>query len=257
MGIFIPSYPRANYSYGRRNRDLGIANKYPKKAKSTPTFMFKSEDVWSAAAAATRINGGYLKEPVFTSAQNEDGDLVTIQTKDANKALVRKLLEGVQGWTEEDVAVGAEARAYWQAQLMKLVGGTANDFEQTAINLANKETVENNYDLAVISSLIASAQRGKAREQLNETKSNLDSKHQGTVGDHLVLRNAEVIATGPLADFGKYRVDAKLDGNLYTWWSSKTYAAGSQISVKGKVKGHTKDRATNTAVTQLNYVKEA
>lgn len=250
MGIFLPSYSRS-YAAPRRNFPRNAARK-PKG----PMFMFKAEDVWAAAAAATRINGTYLKEPQFEAREDENGYQMLVPVKEANKVMVRKMLDAGQGWTDEDMTEGAEARAYWQAQLMKIVGGTANDFEQTAIAAANKEQVENNFDLAVIASLIASAKRGKAREQLNDAKSNMDSKHQGTVGDHLVLRNAEVIATGPLADFGKYRVDAKLDGNLFTWWSSKSYAAGSQISVKGKVKGHTKDRATNTAVTQLNYVKE-
>lgn len=249
MGIFLPSYSRS-YSAPRRN----FSNK-PRTPKG-PAFMFKAEDVWAAAAAATRLNGGYLKEATFEVQTDDNGYQMMVPVKEANKIMVRKMMDAGQGWTEQDVTEGAEARAYWQAQLMKIVGSTANDFETTAITAANKEQIENNFDLAVIASLVASAKRGKAREQLNDAKANLDSKHVGTIGEHLVLRNAEVIMTGPMADFGKYRVDAKLDGNLFTWWSSKSYAAGSTISVKGKVKGHTKDRATNTAVTQLNYVKE-
>lgn len=245
MGIFLPSYSR---SYTPRP-----AYRTPyKSAKSAPAFMFKAEDVWSAAAAATRINSGYVKEAQYRYDQDTNSQILV---KEANKVMVRNLLEAPQGWMEEDVAVGAEARAYWQNNLVKMIGGTANDFEQTAIALANKEQIETNYDLAVISSLIASAQRGRAKEALIEVKSNTDSKHVGTVGNHFTLHNAEVIAVGNLSDFGKYRVDAKFEGNLFSWWSSKSYAVGSAISVKGKIKGHTKDRDTNTAITQLNYVK--
>ena len=249
MSIFLPSYPRGyrGTAYPRKT--------WPKKP-ATISFMFKAEDVWSAAAAAMRINGEYLKEPKFTGREDENGYFVQIQTNEANKVLVRKLLDANQGWTEEDVARGATARAYWQAQLMKMVGDTANDFEKVAVAAANKETIEGNYDLAVIASLIASAERGAARDTINDVKSNLDSKHQGKVGDHTVLTNAEVVVCGPLSDFGKYRVDAKCEGNLYSWWSSKTYKAGNWVSIKGKVKGHTVDRGTNVAVTQLNYVKE-
>ena len=170
--------------------------------------------------------------------------------------LVRKLLDANQGWTEEDVARGAEARAYWQAQLLKMVGDTANDFEKTAIQVANKESIEGNYDLAVLSSLVASAERGKAREVVNDSKMETNSKHVGNVGDHFALKDAEVIAVGAMSDFGKYRVDAKFNGNLFTWWSGKAYDVGSKINVKGKIKGHIQDRATKVAVTQLNYVKE-
>lgn len=248
MGIFTPVYPRGGFA-PRRNYP---SKTYPKKV----TFMFKAEDVWSAAAAATRINEGYLKEPKFKGHEDANGYFVQTQTHEANKTLVRKLLDANQGWTEEDVAVGAEARAYWQAQLMKIVGDRANDFERMAIAVANKETIENNYDLAVLSSLIASAQRGKTRDAVNDVKLSVDSKPQGVVGEHMVLKNAEVLTVGPMADFGKFRVDVKCEDNLYTWWSGVSYATGAKISVKGKVKGHIKDRGTNAAVTQLNYVKE-
>lgn len=247
MGIFIPSYPRG---FGRSNYTPRFTKGYKKAA---PTFMFKAEDVWSAAAAAQRINGTYLKEATYSYDEASER---TVLNKEANKVLVRQLLDTNQGWTEEDVAVGAEARAYWQNNLVKMIGGTANVFEQTAITLANKEQVETNYDVAVISSLIASAQRGRAKEALMEVKANSDSKHVGTVGNHVALNNAEVLAVGSLSDFGKYRVDAKFEGNLFTWWSGKTYPVGASVSVKGKVKGHTKDRDTNAAITQLNYVKE-
>ena len=246
MGIFMPSY---SYSYARSQR------RYPKRAKAA-AFMFKAEDVWSAAAAATRINGTYLKEPRFESVTDSEGYQGLKQTHEANKVLVRKLLDANQGWTEEDVARGAEARAYWQAQLLKMVGDTANDFEKMAVQIANKESIEGNYDLAVLSSLVASAERGKAREVVNDSKMETNSKHVGNIEDRLVLKDAEVIAVSGLSDFGKYRVDAKFNGNLFTWWSGVTYEAGTKISVKGRVKGHIQDRATKVAVTQLNYVKE-
>ena len=250
MGIFIPSYPRGftGTSYPSK--------KWPAKRPAQASFMFNADDVWAAAAAAMRVNGAYLKEPQFQAVIDAEGYQSMVQTKEANKAMVRKMLDANQSWQEEDATRGATARAYWQAQLMKIVGGTANDFEQTAISISNKEQIETAYDVAVIASLIASAERGLARETINEVKLSTDSKHQGTVGAPMVLTNAEVVACGPQSDFGKYRVDVKCEGNLYTWWSSKTYKSGDWVTVKGKVKGHVVDRGTNVAVTQLNYVKE-
>lgn len=248
MGIFIPSFPRgftSNYKSYRK----GPRKTYPKAV----TFMYKAEDVWSAAAAATAMNGGYIKESTFRAVL--DGTQIVVPDKEANKLMVRKMLERGQGWTEADVARGAAARTYWQAQLMKIVGSTANDFEKTAITAANKEQIDSALDVAVISSLVASAERGAVRDQVNDVKINTDSKFQGKLGEHLVLTNAEVINCGNISDFGKYRVDAKCGENLYTWWSGLAYNPGDAVSVKGKVKGHQKDRATGSEITQLNYVK--
>ena len=110
MGIFIPSYPRG---FSNSNYVPRFKKGYKKAA---PTFMFKAEDVWSAAAAAQRINGTYLKEATYSYDETSER---TVLNKEANKVLVRQLLDANQGWTEEDVARGATARAYWQTQLMK------------------------------------------------------------------------------------------------------------------------------------------
>ena len=242
MGYYRRAYaPRVSAGYNK-----------PQKA----AFMYKVEDVWAAAAAAMRVNGQYLKEPTFRTVTDENGYTSMVQEKEANKVLVRQMLAANTTYTEEDIERGAVARKYWQDSLLRMLGGAANDFEQTAIALANKEQIETVYDVSVISSLVASAERGRAKEALAEVKSSTDSKHVGAIGNHVVLNNADVLAVGNLSDFGKYRVDARFEGNLYTWWSSKTYPVGAAISVKGKVKGHTKDRDTNAAVTQLNYVKE-
>ena len=171
--------------------------------------------------------------------------------------MVRTMLEAGQGWTDEDVVRGAEACTYWQGGLIKLMAGTANNFETSAISIAGKDTIESAYDLAVLSSLVASAERGAKRDEVNHAKSLSSSVHVGKIGEHFHLANVEVIATYYVQAYNKFRIEVKCDSNLYTWWSSKDYKAGDVTSVKGKVKAHIIDRGTNTKVTQLNYVKEA
>lgn len=247
------AYIRYRNGYARR-ASATVANSYvPRMNKSTPKFDYATADGWSAAAAAMRINGVYLKEDSY---KYDEATNTSTLDKSANKWLVKKMLEAGNGWTEEDVARGEAARTYWQSMLLKMMTSNANEFEQNAIRIANGERLENNYDVAVLSSLIASAERGMARDVINDVKANLPSKFQGKQGDTLVIKNAEVINVGSITDFGKYRVDVNAEGNLYSWWSSKTYTPGSVISVKGRVKSHYNDRATNTQVTQLNYVKE-
>lgn len=223
-------------------------------AKAKAVFMYKSEDVWAAAACATRINGGYIKEPTY---KYDEAQNASVLDKEANKVMVRNMLAtGSKSWGEEDIARGNAAREYWKTNLLKMLSGAANDFEQTAINLANKETIETVYDVSVISSLIASAERGMEREAVKEVKLQTNSVHVGAVKDNVRIVDAEVLTVRYNANFGKYRVDVRSNGNLFSWWSSEDFKVGARVNVKGKVKAHYSDRDTNVAVTQLNYVKE-
>lgn len=241
MGIFLPSYSRSSTYYRRSN----------KPRTPVTTFSYSANDAWSAAAAATRINNGYLKEAKFEYDEDKGG---TFLVAEANKVMVRKLLEANQGWTEEDVARGAEARAYWaQGGLIKLMEGSANSFETTAISIAQKEVIDSAYDLAVLSSLIASAERGSKRDELAQVKRVAGSRHVGAVGEKITLTNMEVLSSRYVESIGKYRNEAKLEGNLYAWWGNEIKTA--TVSVKGKIKAHITDRDTGAKVTQLNYTK--
>jgi hypothetical protein len=242
MGYYRKAYaPRVSAGYNK-----------PQKA----AFMYKAEDVWAAAAAAMRVNGQYLKEPTFRTVTDENSYTSMVQEKEANKVLVRQMLAANTTYTEEDIERGAVARKYWQDSLLRMLGGAANDFEQTAIALANKEQIETVYDVSVIASLIASADRALAREAVKEVKLQTNSVHVGKVKDNVVVRDAEVLTVRYNANFGKYRVDVRSNGNLFSWWASKDYTVGARVNIKGKVKAHYADRDTNVAVTQLNYVKE-
>ena len=243
MTVWLPTYS------ARTHKNFKARSERP-----VTTFSYPAQDAWSAAAAATRINQGYLKEPTFEYDEDQNK---SVQTAEANKVMVRKMLEAGQGWTDEDVVRGAEACTYWQGGLIKLMAGTANNFETSAISIAGKDTIESAYDLAVLSSLIASAERGAKRDEVNHAKSLSDSVHVGKIGEHFRLANVEVIATHYVQAYNKFRIEAKSDGNLYMWWSSKDHKTNDLINVKGKVKAHIIDRATSAKVTQLNYVKEA
>lgn len=235
--------------------NVGFSKPY-NGAKAKPTFMYKAEDVWAAAAAATRINGGYMKEATYRAVTDENGYTSMVQDKEANKVMVRNMLATNTVYTDEDIARGAAAREYWQKSLLKMLGGAANDFEQTAIALANKEQIETVYDVSVISSLIASAERALARDAVNDVKLQSNSVHVGKVGETVRVGDAEVLTVRYNANFGKYRVDVRSNGNLFSWWASKSYDVGARVNVKGKIKSHYADRDTNVAITQLNYVKE-
>lgn len=237
MAVWLPSYSNA------------ASRRYPRTAKRERVTVttHPAENVWAAAAAATRINGGYFKDARWD--ENNEA------TMPANKVMVNDMLAKSEGWTDADMAAGRAAREYWQqGGIIKIMSGTANDFETTAINLAQKDTIDSFYDIAVISSLIAAAERGAKRDELNQIKNTTNSQHKGTVGEALFLDNAEILVSRYVDSVGKHRNEARHEGNLYAWWG-RSHKLGDWVNVKGKVKAHIVDRDTNAKVTQLHYTK--
>ena len=235
MAIWMPSYSRS-YIPVRSN----------KPRTTVTTFSYSADDAWSAAAAVTRLNGGYVKEEYY-DADHE----ARIRP---NKVLVREMLEAGQGWTDEDVRKGAEAREYWKGGLIKIISGNANSFESSAISIAGKDTIDSAYDLAVLSSLVHSAERGAKRDELNLAKGIMSSRHVGRVGEEIDLKGMEVMSSRFVDAVGKHTNEAQHEGNLYKWWGN-ALTVGARVDVKGKVKEHGVDRDTGIKLTKLNYVK--
>lgn len=211
-------------------------------------ISYNATDVWSAAAAATRINNGYVKEREAT--YDWEKQLTTI-TRETNKSIVLEMLKNNSGWAQEDIDEGQLARDYWQGNMIKILSDTANPFERAAIAVSNKDTIDNFYDIAVLASLVASYRRAKTVERITELKGN--SQFCGNIGEHFVARG-NVVISHYSDNFGKYRNELITEeGNVFSWWGNKA-DVGSAIHIKGKVKVHHNER-NGSKVTQLNYVK--
>lgn len=216
--------------------------------KVTNMTAYNAMDVWSAAAAATRINNGYVKErETYYDWEKQ----TTIVNRESNKSIVLEMLKNNSGWAQEDIDEGQLARAHWQGNMIKILSGTANPFETSAIAVSNKDTIDNFYDIAVLSSLVASYRRAKTVERINELKGN--SQFCGNIGEHFVAQG-NVVSSHYSDNFGKYRNELITEeGNVFSWWGNKA-DVGSAIHIKGKVKAHHNER-NGSKVTQLNYVK--
>lgn len=214
-------------------------------------FSYAASDVWAAAAAATRINNGYEKNAVY--AYNSDTRESTL-VRQANKIMVAEMMKNGMGWTEEDRTIGLAAQQYWQANLLKIISGIANSFEITAIAVANKEEITSMLDLAILSSLVASAHRGQAREAVNAVKSQAKSQFQGCIKETIQITNAEVLSSHYAMTIGRYRNEIRAGNNLFYWWGEKL-TVGSKINCRGRVKAHIHDYDTKAEMTQLHYVK--
>lgn len=206
-------------------------------------MQFTADQVWGAAVAADRINGGYLKEPVYS--RNLD-----VVEKEPNKAIVKRWLRenSFGAVTEADYAAGREIRHYFNGLLLKELSGKINDFERQALKIAQKDefTGRDMLDFAIISCLPAAMLRDQARKELD---SSIRSSTQldAAVGDR-VQGEVEVIKSFYSKDYNKFRITAKLGDSFVDFWFGKDLKG--RVGIKGKVKAQ---RGNNT--TQLNFVK--
>jgi hypothetical protein len=206
-------------------------------------MQFTADQVWGAAVAADRINGGYIKEPVYS--RNLD-----VIEKEPNKVIVKGWLRenSFGAITEADYAAGREIRHYFNGLLLKELSGKINDFERQALKIAQKDefTGRDMLDFAIISCLPAAMLRDQARKELD---SDIRSSTQLTaaVGDR-VQGEVEVIKIFYSKDYNKYRITAKLGDSFVDFWFGKDLKG--TVGIKGKVKAQ---RGNNT--TQLNFVK--
>ena len=208
-------------------------------------MQFTADQVWGCAVAADRINGGYVKDPVY------DFDLDQRKpVKQANKAIVKKWLrEGdYAAVTEADYAAGREIRSYFNGLTFKLLSGKISDFERQALRIAQKDefTGRDMLDFAVISCLPAAMVRDQSRKELDrEIRSS--TQLTAAVGDR-VQGEVEVIKSYYSKDYNKYRITAKLGDSYVDFWFANDLKG--TVGIKGKVKAQ---RGNNT--TQLNFVK--
>ena len=212
-----------------------------------PKFSYSTNEVFAAACAAQRINGEYLKDD--KNVFDEDGYIVEVE-KIANKKLTSQILRGdfdvvCDAYREQGQAV----RQYCNSLTFKILQGKKlSDFEQTMIQIADKETIDSFYDIAVASSLPASYERSKVRlEQSNRLRD-----HQGCLahaeGTKVEL-DIEVVRCNYSNNWDTHFVTAIVDDAVVFFAFRDKIEIGSKIRIKGKVKSHKEDR------TQLSHVK--
>jgi len=204
--------------------------------------MFTADHVWGLAVAADRMNGGYVKADVY--AENLD-----VVQKQANKTMVKGWLRNGQNpATAADVERGREVRNYFNGYLLKQISGKINDFEQTALRIAQMDefTTRNMLEFAVVSCLPSVMLRDQSRKEL---KNAISSSVQlaGEEGDK-IQGEIEVFKCDYNTTYDKFMVQARMgDSYVSFWFSSRLDGA---VNIRAKIKSQ---RGDNT--TQLNFVK--
>lgn len=210
-------------------------------------MSFTANQVWACAVAADRINGGYIKEDFYV-LENQCQKRI----HQANKMMVKEWLR--TGYfsevTAEDHAVADQCRTHFNSYTMLALRGTINDFQQTALKLAQKEefTSRDMYDFAVISCLPEVARRDRER---NDFKRDLFASEQiqGREGEAIV-GDITVLSCRFNKEYNKFKITARLNESFVDFWHTTNQAVGATVRVKGKIK-----RCRGDKTTQLNYVK--
>lgn len=197
--------------------------------------------VWSAAFAAYRINGDYLKTP----EKNAEGKIV----KPMNRELVQLALYDASMITDSDRKQAGKARQYMASVCtMNALKGELSEWGQITAKLCALDTITSNYDVAVITAMPKSYANSLKKEAVDARLRKCEG-YVGQVGDKVELP-VEILRHNYSAKFNTWFISGVTEDNRAVHFAYREAVKPNQtITVRGTVKRHT-DRST-----QLNRVK--
>jgi len=206
-----------------------------------PALNLNAVDVWGAAAAAQRINGSYIKVP----PADENSEYIT----ETNRAIINNFLSDTSLISDADKEQGELIRNYYKGLTFKILQGVKlNDFDNTALAIANRDVIDSSYDIAVIASLPSCYVRAKSYDDANARVRDA-SGHISTVGNKVTL-DIEVMKCVYSHNYNVFFVTGLTNDNKAVFFSYRErIERGAKITVTGKVKAHRDD------TTQLSHTK--
>jgi hypothetical protein len=210
-----------------------------------PVLNFNADDVWAAACQAQRVNGTYVKEGQ-TSELNPD-----VITK-TNRQLVIELMADTTQITDEDREQAKTVRKYYQAFTFKILKGIKlNEFDNTAMLIANRDIINDNYDVAVIASLPSCYGRGVKRDGVDQRVKFATGGYIGRVSDKVKV-TVEILKTNYSQQWNTNYVTGITSDDQAVFFAYNhidNVEIGKTYTFFGTVKAH-RDNST-----QLNRVK--
>ena len=194
---------------------------------------------WAAAVAAQRINGGYMK---FIEPSKND---------ETNRQIMERLIAAPDQLTDEDKELGEEVRSYFKGLMFQIISGKKlNDFLNTALTIANRDIIEDKFDIAVIASLPQSYEKAKGMDNAMNKIRFASGGYAGAVGEKITC-NVEILKVIFSQRWNSFVVNAINDQEqvLFFFTGKGQFTAGQTMKIQGKVKAHRDNQ------TQLNYVK--
>ena len=197
-----------------------------------------ADDVWAAACMAQRLNQGYIKIDEDAPAGQKNRSLVTQYLADTSKI------------TDEDREQGKLVRKFYQAYTFKILKGIKlSEFDNTAMLLSNRDTIDTSFDIAVITSLPSGYERGVKRQTVDQRIQFAKGGLIGTVGDK-VSPSIEVLKSVFSQNWNTHYITGITSDDQVLFFAYKQQLeVGKQFDIYGTVKAH-RDNST-----QLNRVK--
>jgi hypothetical protein len=194
--------------------------------------------VWGAACQAHRLNQGYIKV-------SEDAP-----AGQTNRNLVMQFIADPTQITPEDIEQGKQARKFFQAYTFKILKGIKlSDFDNTAMLIANRDTIDTNFDIAILTSLPSSYERGIKRQTVDQRIAFAKGGLIGRVGDKM-SPTVEVLKSFYSQQWNtNYVTGITSDDQVLFFAFKQPLEVGKQFNIFGTVKAHRDN------VTQLNRVK--
>ena len=198
----------------------------------------KAEDAWGAACQAQRLNQGYIKV---------DEDAPGGQK---NRSLVMNLLADPRMITTEDYEQGKLVRKYFQGYTFKILKGIKlSEFDNTAMLIANRDTIDTNFDIAILTSLPSSYERGMKRQTVDQRIAFAKGGLIGRATDK-VSTSIEVLKSFYSQQWNtNYITGITSDDQVLFFAFKQPLEVGKMYDLYGTVKAHRDN------VTQLNRVK--
>ena len=214
----------------------------PKRAK--PMLNYTADQVWAAACAAYRVNGGYLKHPEV----NDQG----VITRHANRDLVRRYLldAGEHYVTATDKRQGTKCRLDLLKQAtMSALRNRATEWDLLTAQMAGLGTITTDYEVSVITAMPKSHAQNLTRESVDGRLAYCDSTPVAPV-NHRVDIVGEVVRSNYSSQYNTHYVTVITEDNRQVFFAYRErIEPGANIRICGRVKRHA-DRAT-----QLSRVK--
>jgi hypothetical protein len=210
--------------------------------RQRPTLDLTADQVWAAACAAYRVNGGYFKQPQVT-----DQGVITRPT---NRELVRQYLAEPGAVTADDVEQGRLCRQDLLKQAtMAALRNQATEWTLLTAEMAGLDTITTDYQVSVITAMPKSHSQNLARETVDSRLAYCDSDPVGRVDERVDIVG-EVVRSNYSNQYNTHYVTVITDVNRQVFFAYRErIEPGANIRICGRVKRHA-DRAT-----QLSRVK--
>jgi hypothetical protein len=204
--------------------------------RQRPILNFTADQVWAAACAAYRVNGGYFKQAEFT--------------KPANRDLVRQYLAEPGSVTADDVEQGRRCRQELvNAATMSALKNQASEWTLLTAQMADLDVITTDYEVSVITAMPKSHAQNLTRETVDSRLAYCETEPVGRVNE-MVTVQGEVVRSNYSAKWNTFYVTMITDTNHQVFFAYREgLESGQLIRIRGRVKRHA-DRAT-----QLSRVK--